>query len=49
MMVADQALLRLLQLTDTAFPTGPLHTPSGSGTYVARRAVDSAAAWSLCC
>ena len=43
MMVADQVLLRLLQLTDTAFPTGAFAHSFGLEAYVARRAVDSAA------
>jgi urease accessory protein len=40
--VADQVLLRLLQLTDTAFPTGAFAYSFGLETYVARGIVDSA-------
>jgi urease accessory protein len=42
MVLTDQALLRLLQLTDTAFPTGAFAHSFGLETYVARGAVDSA-------
>ena len=35
-MLTDQALLRLLQLTDTAFPTGAFAHSFGLETYVAR-------------
>ena len=44
MVLTDQALLRLLQLTDTAFPTGAFAHSFGLETYVARRLVDTAAA-----
>jgi urease accessory protein len=43
MMLTDQALLRLLQLTDTAFPTGAFAHSFGLETYVARGLVDTAA------
>jgi urease accessory protein len=43
MTVTDQALLRLLQLTDTAFPTGAFAHSFGLETYVAHGLVDSAA------
>jgi urease accessory protein len=43
MMLSDEALLRLLQLTDTAFPSGAFAHSFGLETYVARGAVDSAA------
>jgi urease accessory protein len=43
MVLTDQALLRLLQLTDTAFPTGAFAHSFGLETYVARGAVDTAA------
>src|ERR1700752_4241773 len=42
MIVADQNFLRLLQLTDTAFPTGAFAHSFGLETYVARGIVDSA-------
>jgi urease accessory protein len=41
--LTDQALLRLLQITDTAFPTGAFAHSFGLETYVARGAVDTAA------
>jgi urease accessory protein len=43
MSFTDQALLRLLQLTDTAFPTGAFAHSFGLETYVARGLVDTAA------
>src|SRR5919108_5122323 len=43
MLPTDQAFLRLLQLTDTAFPTGAFAHSFGLETYVARGAVDTAA------
>jgi urease accessory protein len=43
MMLTDHSLLRLLQLTDTAFPTGAFAHSFGLETYVARRSVDTAA------
>jgi urease accessory protein len=43
-MVVDLDLLRLLQLTDTAFPTGVFAHSFGLETYVTRGAVASAAA-----
>ena len=43
-MLTDQALLRLLQLTDTAFPTGAFAHSFGLETYVAQQVVDTAAA-----
>jgi urease accessory protein len=43
MTFTDQALLRLLQLTDTAFPTGAFAHSFGLETYVARGIVDTAA------
>ena len=43
-MLTDQALLRLLQLTDTAFPTGAFAHSFGLETYVARGTVDTEAA-----
>jgi urease accessory protein len=42
MMLTDQALLRLLQLGDSAFPTGAFAHSFGLETYVARRTVTSA-------
>ena len=42
-MLTDRSLLRLLQLTDTAFPTGAFAHSFGLETYVARRVVDTAA------
>jgi urease accessory protein len=42
-MLTDHSLLRLLQLTDTAFPTGAFAHSFGLETYVARRIVDNAA------
>jgi urease accessory protein len=41
-MVADQVLLRLLQFTDTAFPTGAFAHSFGLETYVAKGIVDTA-------
>src|SRR5512145_2937339 len=43
-MAVDLDLLRLLQLTDTAFPTGVFAHSFGLETYVTRGAVASAAA-----
>jgi urease accessory protein len=43
MMLTDQALLCLLQLTDTAFPTGAFAHSFGLETYVARGIVDTSA------
>src|SRR5918996_196895 len=43
MRLTDQALLRLVQLTDTAFPTGAFALSSGLETYVARGIVNPAA------
>ena len=43
MLPTDQAFLRLLQLTDTAFPTGAFAHSFGLETYVARGVVDTAA------
>jgi urease accessory protein len=43
-MLADQALLRLLQLTDSAFPTGAFAHSFGLETLVARGVVQTAAA-----
>jgi urease accessory protein len=40
--LTDQALLRLLQLTDTAFPTGAFAHSFGLETYVARGIVNTA-------
>ena len=42
MNLTDQTLLRLLQLTDTAFPTGAFAHSFGLETYVARGIVDTA-------
>ncbi len=42
MTVTDQALLRLVQLTDSAFPTGAFAHSFGLETYVARGLVHSA-------
>jgi urease accessory protein len=42
-MLTDQALLCLLQLTDTAFPTGVFAHSFGLETYIARGTVDNAA------
>ena len=42
-MLTDRSLLRLLQLTDTAFPMGAFAHSFGLETYVARRVVDNAA------
>jgi urease accessory protein len=42
MTFTDQALLRLLQLTDSTFPTGAFAHSFGLETYVARGIVDSA-------
>ncbi len=44
LMLADQALLRLLQLTDSAFPTGAFAHSFGLETLVARGVVQTAAA-----
>jgi urease accessory protein len=44
MILTDQALLRLLQLTDSAFPTGAFAHSFGLETYVARGIVDTAVA-----
>jgi urease accessory protein len=44
MILTDQALLRLLQLTDSAFPTGAFAHSFGLETYVARGVVRDAAA-----
>ena len=44
MSLTDQALLRLLQLTDTAFPTGAFAHSFGLETYVAQQVVDTASA-----
>jgi urease accessory protein len=41
MTFSDQALLRLLQLTDSAFPTGAFAHSFGLETYVARGIVDT--------
>jgi urease accessory protein len=43
MMLSDEALLRLLQLTDTAFPSGAFAHSFGLETYVDRGAVNSSA------
>lgn len=43
MMLSDQALLRLLQLTDSAFPMGAFAHSFGLETYVARGSVRCAA------
>jgi urease accessory protein len=43
-MLTDRSLLRLLQLTDTAFPTGAFAHSFGLETYVARGIVGTAAA-----
>jgi urease accessory protein len=43
MMLTDHALLRLLQLTDSAFPTGAFAHSFGLETYVARGVVSAAA------
>jgi len=44
MTFTDEALLRLLQLTDTTFPTGAFAHSFGLETYVARGTVDGTAA-----
>jgi urease accessory protein len=41
MTFTDQDLLRLLQLTDSTFPTGAFAHSFGLETYVARRIVDT--------
>jgi len=43
MLLTDQALLRLLQLTDTAFPTGAFAHSFGLETYVGRGMINTAA------
>ena len=42
MILTDQALLRLLQLTDSSFPTGAFAHSFGLETYMARGIVDTA-------
>lgn len=42
-MLTDQALLRLLQLTDSAFPVGAFAHSFGLETYVARGTIDDVA------